>query len=351
MSNRRWMIYGVNGYTGKLLVARARAAGLSPILAGRSGHAVRALGREHGCETRVFALDDPQLVEAQLHDIDAVLHCAGPFSATAEPMVSACLTTATHYLDITGEVDVLEAVAARRIEARRAGVVLLPGIGYAASDCLAAAVARRLPSATSLDIAFTGLQSSSPGTTRTTLEGLMAAKGYVRRDGRLLAAGEAHYCRTVPFPSATRHTTSISWGDVALAPRSTGIDNVTVFVAMPRVAAWSLTLLMPVLVRLLRFSPLRRWLDRGVERLVHGPSESQRAREQVELYAEARSADGLRVSGTMVTGNIYDVTVSAALEAIRRVLNGEVPAGLHTPSSAFGVMFASTLPGVEMRLG
>lgn len=37
-----------------------------------------------------------------------VLNCAGPFSATAEPMMQACIAAKAHYLDITGEIAVFE---------------------------------------------------------------------------------------------------------------------------------------------------------------------------------------------------------------------------------------------------
>src|SRR3970282_2633062 len=35
-SRMQWVIYGANGYTGRLIAQQARARGLSPILAGRS---------------------------------------------------------------------------------------------------------------------------------------------------------------------------------------------------------------------------------------------------------------------------------------------------------------------------
>jgi short subunit dehydrogenase-like uncharacterized protein len=41
-----------------------------------------------------------------------VAHCAGPFAAISAQMIDACLTRRTHYLDITGELDVF--LAARR---------------------------------------------------------------------------------------------------------------------------------------------------------------------------------------------------------------------------------------------
>ena len=74
-------------------------------------------------------------------------------------MADACLRTRTHYLDITGEVAVFESLATRDAEARAAGVMLLPGAGFdvVPSDCLAAHLRRRLPTATHLALGFAAL--------------------------------------------------------------------------------------------------------------------------------------------------------------------------------------------------
>ena len=129
--SKTWMIYGANGYTGRLAAKEAVRRGSSPVLAGRNGDEVASLAGELGLEHRVFGLDDPRSVRQALDGLKAVLHCAGPFSATSAPMVDACLATGTHYLDITGEISVFEAVHARHEEARRRDVVLLPGAGFA----------------------------------------------------------------------------------------------------------------------------------------------------------------------------------------------------------------------------
>src|SRR4029450_5888511 len=131
---------------------------------------------------------DPAALDAALQGVTAVLHCAGPFSATARPMVEACLRRRVHYLDITGEIGAFERLAARGEEAARAGVMLLPGVGFdvVPSDCLAAHLKRRLPSATSLALAFQVFGRVSRGTANTAIENL-AHGGMVRRAGKLVA--------------------------------------------------------------------------------------------------------------------------------------------------------------------
>ena len=76
----------------------------------------------HQRQHRVFALDNPAAVEAGIHGVTVVLNCAGPFSHTWRPIADACLRTRAHYLDITGEAAVFEALAARDAQAKAAGV-------------------------------------------------------------------------------------------------------------------------------------------------------------------------------------------------------------------------------------
>ena len=98
------MIYGANGYTGRRIAEEAVRRGAKPILAGRNADAIGKLAAELDCPSRVFGLSDVAQVAERLAGVRAVLHCAGPFSATAEPMIDACLAAGMHYLDITGEI-------------------------------------------------------------------------------------------------------------------------------------------------------------------------------------------------------------------------------------------------------
>src|SRR5215470_2249671 len=157
------LIYGATGYTGRLLTEQARASSLRPILGGRSAAKLAALAASLGLEHRVVRLTEPELLAAGLRGVAVVLNAAGPFSQTSGPMLEACLRTGTHYLDVSGEITVFEALVRRHAEARRRGVMVMPGAGFdvVASDCLAAHVARRLPGARRLAVGLRGLRFAS----------------------------------------------------------------------------------------------------------------------------------------------------------------------------------------------
>ncbi|MBP7370382.1 MAG: saccharopine dehydrogenase NADP-binding domain-containing protein, partial [Arenimonas sp.] len=134
-----WMIYGANGYTGQLIVEEAIKRGWRPILAGRSREAIEPLAQQYGLPARIFDLHDPATVLMGLRGVELVLHCAGPFSKTCEPMVKACLEIGAHYLDITGEIDVFELCHSLDAQAKQRGIVIMPGAGFdvVPTDCLA----------------------------------------------------------------------------------------------------------------------------------------------------------------------------------------------------------------------
>ena len=117
------MIYGANGYTGDLIAREAKRRGANPVLAGRTAAKIAELAKELSLLSRVFPLDQPAEIVAAIKDMCLVLNCAGPFSKTADPLMQACLAAKVHYLDITGEIDILEGVHRLDPEAKAAGVV------------------------------------------------------------------------------------------------------------------------------------------------------------------------------------------------------------------------------------
>lgn len=346
----KWLIYGANGFTGKLVALEAVKRGLQPVLSGRSESAIAPMAAELGLDYCIFDLSDPAAVRHNISGKKLVLHCAGPFSKTSAPMVDACLAEGVHYLDITGEISVFEAVHQKDAEARRADVVLLPGAGFdvVPTDCLAAKLVEALPAATSLKLAFEAGGGPSPGTARTSVERL-GQGGCIRRDGQLKPVPMAWKTRTIPFAHAEREAVTIPWGDVYTAFVSTGIGDVEVYLALPPSAIRNMQRLR-LLQPLLRLGAVKALLGKQIERKVSGPSGERRAKTACQVWGKVKSADGRSVSATMTTPNGYDLTVSASLGLVEYLLENDVEGGYYTPSLLMGSAYAESLEGVTFTL-
>ena len=69
----RMMIYGANGYTGRLIAREAVKRGLKPMLAGRNRDEIAQLSSELTLPHRAFELARPPDIERNLEDILALL--------------------------------------------------------------------------------------------------------------------------------------------------------------------------------------------------------------------------------------------------------------------------------------
>jgi short subunit dehydrogenase-like uncharacterized protein len=279
--------------------------------------------------------------------MSAVLHCAGPFAHTAKPMVDACLDKRVHYLDITGEISVFEMLARRDTEAMAAGILLLPGVGFdvVPSDCLAAHLYRRLPTATRLTLAFHGIGRYSRGTATTILENLHSG-GMIRRGGVLTGVPAAWRTRRIDFGAGPTLAVTIPWGDVSTAYRSTGIGDIEVYSAVSRgqlrLLRWSRWF-----AWLLRLPRVQRFLLRRLQSGPPGPTEEERAKGRTLLWGEVSDNEGRRAVTRLRGPEGYTFTVLASLAALARVLQGDAPPGFQTPSLAYGADFVLEVTGVS----
>lgn len=341
------LIYGSTGYTGRLIVAEALARGLRPTLAGRNADAVRTQAQSLGLEWRAARIDDPTALDAALAGAAVVLHCAGPFAHTWRAMSDACLRRRAHYLDITGEIAVFEGLARREAEARAAGIMLLPGVGFdvVPSDCLAAHLARRVPNAVRLSLAFRALGGASRGTLLSMVEKL-GSPGAVRRDGKLVPVPQAWRTRRIDFGDGQLHdATTIPWGDVSTAFHSTGIPNIEVYVSM-RPALRRALIASRWLGPVLRSGLVRRTLAARVRRGPPGPSEAERKRGVSLLWGEAAAANGQRAEARLRGASGYVMTAQTAVHLAAKALGGQARVGFQTPSGAYGANVILEIPGV-----
>jgi short subunit dehydrogenase-like uncharacterized protein len=345
-SMANYLIYGANGYTGALIAREAVARGQRPLLAGRNVTSLATLAGELGLKYRAFSLDDPAAIDAGIKDMTLVLHCAGPFSHTAKAMADACLRMKTHYLDVTGEVAVFESLAARDQEAKDAGIALMPGVGFdvVPSDCLAAHLKQRLPSATQLTLGFLSLSRLSRGTAKTMAENFHRG-GLIRRDGVLTPVPAAWKTRMIDFGTGPVLAMTIPWGDVSTAYYSTRIPNIEVYMGAPRVMR--LAARASRYFRRLLGSPFVQLLiKKRIDALPPGPTDDQRARSQSYLWGEAIDGAGKTVVSRIRGPEGYTLTVLTALAVVERVLSGRFSTGFQTPSMAYGPGFILGVPDV-----
>lgn len=350
--SKRLLIYGSYGYTGKLIVAECLRREIFPVLAGRNKKALDAQSVACGLEHLCFPLDTAENIGSTLeqHRIDAVLHCAGPFIHTAGQMADACIKTGIHYLDITGEFEVIELMARKNERAREAGSVLMPGVGFdvVPSDCLARYAYEQLQSAELMRLHLLFKGRFSAGSAATALEHF--SKGAAsRKNGLITTDKPAAKTSKVYFGKQLYKTCLIQWGDISSAFHSTGISNIEVFMALPFAARFWLKcsiLLQP----LLKPAFVRRLIGAAIRRRGAGPDAGARAKGQTQILAEVFSINREYVSILLTAPEAYTLTARTATEAALRVMNDEVDAGFRTPSLAFGADFILGFEGVSRKI-
>ena len=345
---KNFLLYGSYGYTGQLIVEQALRQGLRPLLAGRNEKKLRLQAEQHNLEYRVFHLRNTAKLDSALQEVEAVLHCAGPFVHTFRQMAEACLRTKRHYVDISGEIVGFEALAEMNAQAREAGVMLLPGAGFdvVPSDCLAAHLKRRLPSATQFRLFVRPVGAGvSRGTAKSAIEN-MHRQGMIRRDGRLIQVPPAWNVRECDFGRGYTRVVSVGWGDVSTAYYSTGIPNIETYFAFPA-RMISLLRSMRVLGPLLYNRPVKSLLKFLIDVAVKGPEEQKRKRASAIFVGEVTDPNRGRAVSRLISPEGYTCTALTTVEIMQRVLNGEWKEGFQTPSMAYGADFILQFPGVR----
>ncbi|ANU09087.1 hypothetical protein A1A1_00715 [Planococcus antarcticus DSM 14505] len=339
---KKWMIYGTTGYTGELIAREAVNRGMSPVLGGRNADKIRPLAEELSLEFQAFPLD--KHAAAQLEDIDLVLHCAGPFQVTSEPMIQACLLAKTHYLDITGEISVFEWTHSLHARAAEKEVILCSGVGFDVipTDCTALKLKEEMPDAIELALGFDSDSGISPGTFKTMIQGLGSGSMH-REDGILKAVPIGRQHRTIDFGRGSRSAMGIPWGDVSTAFYTTGIPNISAWIPMPKPQVYSARL-MGAAGPLLATDWMKEKLEKQVEKRVKGPDSEVRANSPAYIWGEAKNQEGVIKVARIRTANVYDLTVYGSLEIVRRLLIEKVEGGYYTPAGLFGSVLVESLP-------
>lgn len=286
---------------------------------------------------RVFPLEDADTVLRGLEHVSTVLHCAGPFAATAPLMLDACLHGGVHYTDIAGEVPVLLHLFGRRAEAVERGIAVIPGCGFdvVPTDCLALSLKQLLPTATRLRLAFQAPLHQSPGTFNATIDAIPAG-GLTRRNGTLTPVPHAWRIERLRYDHAACWSMSLLWGDLVTAYESTGIPNIDVYIGNPLLSSLLLRLIRRSATALAANAAVARFLHRHAARIAPGPRPDDRTHIRVHLRGDVWDDAGGHETLFLVVPEAYTLTARTAVDIAMRVAKGQVHVGVHTPASAFG---------------
>jgi short subunit dehydrogenase-like uncharacterized protein len=320
------LIYGASGYTGRMATEYAKAAGLNVIAAGRDHAKITALATELGISARVFSLDDERVIDQALAGVSVILNCAGPYHRTAKALMHASIRTGCHYLDIAAELDSYQLAEQLDAKAKAVGVMLLPGSGgsVAMLGCLAGFAAEQIEQPHKISIALHVTGSMSRGSAISASENLSHSV-LCRRDGKLIAQNP-QAITDFDFGAGAVPCFPVTLPDLISIWHATQIPDIETFVYVSGNA----------------------FPEGDLQTLPDGPDAAERVANRYQAAVVVTDQYGAQTRAVLDTVNGYTFTPLAAVEAARRVLNGELRFGFQTPAGLFGNQFASSIADTTM---
>lgn len=303
-------VFGAYGHTGRFVTTELRDRGFVPLLSGRDPGKLQALAVSHpGLGVRPASIDDPASLDRALDGAAAVINCAGPFAATAAPVIEAALRAGIPYVDVSAEIEAnIDTFTHFADRARAAGTVVLPAMAFygGLGDLLATTAMGDWTEAGEAHIAF-GLSSWHP-TAGTRAAGRVSRQ---RRDGRRVryTNGRLEYRDDAPptmewpFPAPVGTRTVIgefTMTDVVTIPSHLSIPEVRTY--MTAEAAKDVTA---------PDTPAPAAVD-------------ERGRSAQTFLVDVIVRSGGTERRAVASGqDIYAVTAPLAVEAIHRILTGQ----------------------------
>lgn len=325
-TDRPLAVLGATGYTGRLIVERARRAGLALRLVGRRRDALEAVAVA-GDDVRVADARDERSLRDALDGAFALASTAGPFGDVGHGPLAAAIDRGAHYLDTSGEQGFSRVVYDEyggRAEA--AGVVALTAFGfdYAPGDLAARIAADGLDPLDEVLVAYSVSGFAPSAGTRRTIARVMASDHVAWEGGGRIRSRFGASTRTIRFPFGERAVVEWSGTEPLTVPRHTQTQRVRSYVRAPRVAAKTAPI-----------AKLAAPLIRLTGAVGDGPSSSRRAKARAAVVAEAHGPQGSR-RVALTGGDPYALTAELIVRAAEALHDGEVhSAGALAPAEAF----------------
>lgn len=338
LTNTRILIYGANGFTGRLTAKSFLGRGVRPILGGR-GNAVRLFAGIIGLESRIFNADN---ATEHLRDIDILVNLAGPFDKTQEPLIQACLETGTHYLDVCGKKKEVDRVLQFHERAFEAGIVLLPAAGFAVAppDIAAGIAISSLETPTDVMTLSATFGGVSRGTLYSVLKDIDESGVVWRNNGYVDAHPAVEAVSKRIMGQEVKGFSHPLRAELTTVPHAHGIQNYTPFMKLPGFA---------VSMMYGKLTWLRRLLLKRLNWFPEGPSKKKIKNGYTLVYAEAHEASGKSAQVQMKGPEAYVITAECLLYLSAKIEASEGPRGFTTPSQWLG-RDIEEVAGVELKV-
>ncbi len=345
----QFLLYGANGYTGKLIAKLSSTYNLQPILAGRTAASIKPLADELQLPYRIVDLDNTAQLQKALSEVKLVLHAAGPYVYTAKQMIEACLQTGTHYIDINGDISVFEMLKKYDAAAKEKNIMLMPGVGFdvVPTDCIALQLKNKMPDASALKLAFASIGGSLSHGTAITMVDKIGEGGAVRENGKIIRKPLGQKGLWVNFGEKKLFVMSIPWGDISTAYTTTGISNIETYTGIAPKIYWILKLQW-AFNWLLRTNFVRTIIKKKIKAKPAGPSDEQRQKSSSLIWGEVSNSTGKTMQASISCFDGYTLTAHSSLVISKKILEGNFKSGYQTPAGCYGENLIREVPGTQI---
>ncbi|AFA75889.1 saccharopine dehydrogenase family protein [Gordonia polyisoprenivorans VH2] len=218
-TDKRVVVYGASGYTGRLICEYLREYNIPFLAAGRDHSRLKSVVEAvPGIETVDHDIVEvehslPALVEA-FRGADVVLNTVGPFARWGHPVVEACLEVGAHYTDTNGEqnwmIDAKERYAA---DFAAKSLVLTPGLAqmYSIGE-IAANICLETPGVDTLDIEVFWKGHPTVASTNTILTNAAFAKAYYLEQNEYVEWPDEDGVYQIVVPGQHELGLALPWG-------------------------------------------------------------------------------------------------------------------------------------------
>jgi len=345
----QFLLYGANGYTGRLIAKLSSTYHLQPVLAGRTEAFIKPLAEELHLPYRIIDLADTGHLQKALSEVKLVLHAAGPYVYTAKQMVDACIQTGVHYVDINGDIAVFEMLKKYDDAAKEKNIMVMPGVGFdvVPTDCIALQLKKKMPDATHLKLAFASIGGSLSHGTAITMAGKIGEGGAARENGKIIRKPLGQKGMWVNFGEKKLFVMTIPWGDISTAYTTTRIPNIETYTGMAPKIYWILKFQWTY-NWILRTGFVRNIIKQRIKARPAGPSDEEREKSRSMVWGEISNQSGEKMNACISCRDGYTLTAHSSLLIVKKILDGNYKAGYQTPAGCYGGDLIMEIPGTKI---